>query len=205
MQTIFFCSWGFTVSMSYLDFCYHVSIFSEITHFNWFVWIRCRKILTRRDREGESATKMSEHKDRNQNCSAVTSGPACVTATEENGHISADDTLKNGVTPENNIPSSNSNTQQSVQSNRVNSPNSSRPSVNHRSGSPNSYSGSNAHSRGGSPQTGSSGGQSGNSPPNHQHVVHVHVNPGETFSVRLGDQIQHIQGRFCVHCLIGIT
>ncbi|XP_046573068.1 LOW QUALITY PROTEIN: fibronectin type-III domain-containing protein 3A-like [Haliotis rubra] len=152
------------------------------------------KILTRRDREGERATKMSEHKDRNQNCSSVTSGPACVTATEENGHLSADDTLKNGVTPENNIPSSNSNTQQSVQSNRVNSPNSSRPSVNHRSGSPNSYSGSNAHSRGGSPQTGSSGGQSGNSPPNHQHVVHVHVNPGETFSVRLGDQIQHIQG-----------
>ncbi|XP_013401480.1 trithorax group protein osa-like [Lingula anatina] len=27
-----------------------------------------------------------------------------------------------------------------------------------------------------------------------QHVVHVHVNPGETFSVRVGDQIQHIQG-----------
>ena len=28
-----------------------------------------------------------------------------------------------------------------------------------------------------------------------QHVVHVHVNPGEVFSVRLDDQIQHIEGR----------
>ncbi|XP_074657829.1 fibronectin type-III domain-containing protein 3A-like isoform X1 [Tubulanus polymorphus] len=27
-----------------------------------------------------------------------------------------------------------------------------------------------------------------------EHVVHVHVNPGETFSVRVRDQIQHIQG-----------
>ncbi|XP_021372749.1 fibronectin type-III domain-containing protein 3A-like isoform X2 [Mizuhopecten yessoensis] len=37
----------------------------------------------------------------------------------------------------------------------------------------------------------------GTSPPSHQHVVHVHVNSGETFSMRvgvLGDQFQHIQG-----------
>ncbi|XP_033760580.1 fibronectin type-III domain-containing protein 3A-like isoform X1 [Pecten maximus] len=37
----------------------------------------------------------------------------------------------------------------------------------------------------------------GTSPPNHQHVVHVHVNSGETFSMRvgvMGDQFQHIQG-----------
>jgi len=35
-----------------------------------------------------------------------------------------------------------------------------------------------------------------NSPPTSQgqHAVLVHVNPGETFSVRVGDQIQHIQG-----------
>ena len=36
----------------------------------------------------------------------------------------------------------------------------------------------------------SSGGQTG-----HQHVVHVHINPGETFSVRVGDQLQNIQGK----------
>ncbi|CAG5117973.1 unnamed protein product, partial [Candidula unifasciata] len=51
-------------------------------------------------------------------------------------------------------------------------------------------------------QSGGSGAQSpgenpgerrGSSPTGSQHVVHVHVNPGETFSVRLGDQIQHIQ------------
>ncbi|KAI8772465.1 fibronectin type-III domain-containing protein 3a isoform X4 [Biomphalaria glabrata] len=51
--------------------------------------------------------------------------------------------------------------------------------------------GSGTHSRGDSP--GEGGG--GSSPPSGQHVVHVHVNPGETFSVRLGDQIQHIQGK----------
>ena len=41
-----------------------------------------------------------------------------------------------------------------------------------------------------SPNT-SSGGHAG-----HQHVVHVHINPGETFSVRVGDQLQNIQGKF---------
>lgn len=29
---------------------------------------------------------------------------------------------------------------------------------------------------------------------NNEHVVHVHVNPGEMFSVRVGDQMQHIRG-----------
>ncbi|GFO48899.1 trithorax group protein osa-like [Plakobranchus ocellatus] len=52
--------------------------------------------------------------------------------------------------------------------------------------------GSGPHSRGESPGEGvGSGG--GSSPTSGQHVVHVHVNPGETFSVRLGDQMQHIQ------------
>ncbi|CAG5129288.1 unnamed protein product, partial [Candidula unifasciata] len=48
--------------------------------------------------------------------------------------------------------------------------------------------GSGTHSRGDSPGEGD-----GPPPIGGQHVVHVHVNPGETFSVRLGDQIQHIQ------------
>lgn len=29
-----------------------------------------------------------------------------------------------------------------------------------------------------------------------QHVVHVHINPGETFTVQVGDQFQHIPGYF---------
>ena len=61
---------------------------------------------------------------------------------------------------------------------------------NHRAHSPHRYSPNGPHSRGNSPHNGSS------AAPNQQHVVHVHINPGETFSVRVGDQIQHIQGRF---------
>ncbi|GFR67239.1 trithorax group protein osa-like [Elysia marginata] len=60
---------------------------------------------------------------------------------------------------------------------------------------PGSYPSSSAGSRGDSPGEGGSGG--GSSPTGGgQHVVHVHVNPGETFSVRLGDQMQHIQGEY---------
>ena len=51
--------------------------------------------------------------------------------------------------------------------------------------------GSGTHSRGDSPGDGGGSPTSGG-----QHVVHVHVNPGETFSVRLGDQMQHIQGEY---------
>ena len=43
-------------------------------------------------------------------------------------------------------------------------------------------------SRDGSPQ----GSAASGSP----HVVHVHINPGEMFSVRMGDQMQHIQGKY---------
>ncbi|KAK3095390.1 hypothetical protein FSP39_014126 [Pinctada imbricata] len=77
---------------------------------------------------------------------------------------------------------------------------------NHQGHSPNRYSPSDSGSppsstqhvpqlspRGCSPQNGGSLPNS-QSPPNQQHVVHVHVQPGETFSVRVGDQIQHIQG-----------
>lgn len=48
--------------------------------------------------------------------------------------------------------------------------------------------------------------QGQHSPPNHQHVVHVHVQPGETFSVRVGDQIQHIQGKdiFFLHFVLPV-
>lgn len=62
--------------------------------------------------------------------------------------------------------------------------------------SPNCYSPNHPHSsRGNSPnsQQGSPHSQP-QQPTPQQHVVHVHVNPGETFSVRVGDQIQHIQG-----------
>lgn len=45
-----------------------------------------------------------------------------------------------------------------------------------------------AHSSGSSPY------DSGNSSTMHQYVVNVHVGPGETFSVRVGDEVQLIQG-----------
>lgn len=48
-------------------------------------------------------------------------------------------------------------------------------------------------SRGDSPHRGS--------PQAPQHVVHVVVNPGETFSVRIGEQIQHIQGKLIDQCI----
>lgn len=60
------------------------------------------------------------------------------------------------------------------------------------------------HSDNSSPTTHSPQGEANSPSPNtssgahggHQHVVHVHVNPGETFSVRVGDQLQNIQGKF---------
>ena len=77
---------------------------------------------------------------------------------------------------------------------RVSSPNTNTtnlhrpPSSNHRGHSPHRYSPNAPHSRGNSPHN-------HNTPAGQQHVVLVHVNPGETFSVRVGDQIQHIQGK----------
>ncbi|XP_060598163.1 putative uncharacterized protein DDB_G0285119 isoform X2 [Ruditapes philippinarum] len=43
------------------------------------------------------------------------------------------------------------------------------------------------------PTTGAA--NNGNQGTGHQHVVHVHISPGETFTVRVDDQLQHIQGR----------
>ncbi|XP_041356067.1 fibronectin type-III domain-containing protein 3A-like [Gigantopelta aegis] len=137
---------------------------------------------------------MAENKDANQNCNHG-NGVPCVT--QENGHLSCDESvIKNGISSEDTITDAApaATPPQSVQSNRVNSPtNVSRPHVNHRTGSPTNYTGSTAHTTSAREEASSPMG-SQNSPPNHQHVVHVHVNPGETFSVRLGDQIQHIQG-----------
>lgn len=144
----------------------------------------------------------------NQNCSEA----------KTNGHISPIESLKNGIDSE---TSSNSDTPvvpNGAGSSITFSP---APAINHQPVSPevdpsaplcNSH--LHNHDQGSSPnritspqhlsrcesphdqQTNSS------SPPNHQHVVHVHVNPGETFSVRVGDQIQHIQGRsFMKHSL----
>ena len=61
---------------------------------------------------------------------------------------------------------------------------------------------SSPHSDTSSPSTHSPQGETNSPSPNasngghtgHQHVVHVHINPGETFSVRVGDQLQNIQG-----------
>lgn len=64
---------------------------------------------------------------------------------------------------------------------------------NHGSSSPNCYSPNHPHSRGSSPNSSQQG--SPQAQPAQQHVVLVHVNPGETFSVRVGNDIQHIQGQ----------
>lgn len=64
--------------------------------------------------------------------------------------------------------------------------------ITNQSTSPNSFSPNSKPSpRGSSPQNCSNH----NSAANHQHVVHVHISQGESFSVRVGEQIQRIQGK----------
>ena len=71
-----------------------------------------------------------------------------------------------------------------------------RPTSNHRGHSPHRYSPNTPHSRGNSPHNQStSAAGPGASPQQQQHVVHVVVNPGETFTVCIGDQTQHIPGK----------
>lgn len=50
----------------------------------------------------------------------------------------------------------------------------------------------------GTHSSGSSPYDNGASPAPQQYVVNVHVNPGETFSVRVGDEVQLIQGNLAV-------
>ena len=71
-----------------------------------------------------------------------------------------------------------------------------QPTGNHRGHSPHRYSPNTPHSRGNSPQNQGASSQNQQNP---QHIVLVHVNPGETFSVRVGEQIQHIQGELIVY------
>jgi len=63
--------------------------------------------------------------------------------------------------------------------------------------SPHIHSPAGSHSSGSSPHDNGGGGvpqAGGMSGGSQQYVVNVHVNPGETFSVRVGDQVQLIQG-----------
>ena len=140
----------------------------------------------------------------NQNCSEA----------KTNGHISSIESLKNTLDSENTC-SSNSDTTIVQNGTDASISFSTSPAINHQSTSSevdsspphcNSNSHPHNHDQGTSPSRITppiqlSRGESpheqptnSSSPPNHQHVVHVHVNPGETFSVRVGDQIQHIQG-----------
>lgn len=126
---------------------------------------------------------------------------------EENGHSSpSEDLIKNGLGSEvSSLASSPSTPPQSVlpsQPTTVSSPGRVSRTRGSQRSSPNSgYGGGRGdspHNVGGvGPQNPGVGGQVPTS--NSQHVVHVHVNPGETFSVRLGDQIQHIQGKALSH------
>ena len=64
--------------------------------------------------------------------------------------------------------------------------------------SPNSNNNNHTHlsPRGNSPNNNTANSSGANSPPSHQHVVHVHINAGESFSVRVGEQVQQIPGKF---------
>ena len=140
-----------------------------------------------------------------QTSSATTNGDMT-----QNGHLSpGETTISNGVTHEQITVTSNLSyvPPTSAQNHqRVHSPsNLNQPSPNHRGHSPNRFSPNTHSSRGNSPQHPST-----TTTTNQQHVVHVHVDPGETFSVRVGDQIQHIQGKYYHgYCLsisvVGVT
>lgn len=138
-----------------------------------------------------------------------------------NGHLCPNEAMTNGVTTDQSSQGSQSPVQgytspdvTTENHNGVRKPHSSanslpEPSTNHNaaagvmsspSTSPNCYSPHTTNSvsphSGGSPHSNPGGCGPGGSPPHgQQHVVHVHVNPGETFSVRVGDQFQHIQGK----------
>lgn len=134
--------------------------------------------------------------------SATDSQPSTMNGTSqqcENGHASPSEVSINGATGSHGnshtvLPPGAHGAQGPVNHHgRSGSPHASRPLRSNASShhhSPRRYSPNptgSASSRGNSPNNQNSSGQQ-------QHVVHVHVNPGETFSVRVGDQIQHIQG-----------
>ena len=100
----------------------------------------------------------------------------------QNGHLSPTEGITNGTGSEGSSPSPGQGAMPaSVQSFQ-------RPSSNHGHSppAPGSYQASPAS------RTDSPGEQP--TPTGTQHVVHVHVNPGETFTVRVGEQIQVIRG-----------
>ena len=77
-----------------------------------------------------------------------------------------------------------------------------RPVSNHRGHSPHRYSPNTPHSRGNSPHNQSTSAAGPGASPQQQHVVHVVVNPGETFTVCIGDQTQHIPGKSHVNFIL---
>ncbi|KAK6195777.1 hypothetical protein SNE40_001134 [Patella caerulea] len=131
---------------------------------------------------------MSDTKDRNSNCSSQ------IQQSESNGFETSEDALplKNGK--------GQSQGQDNTNSVQVTLTNGTSLQQNGNVGNetpPSLQSSTNHTPNGNSAQIGANitdTGQPNNSASTNQHVVHVHVNPGETFSVRLGDQIQHIQG-----------
>ncbi|KAL3846897.1 hypothetical protein ACJMK2_017849 [Sinanodonta woodiana] len=78
-------------------------------------------------------------------------------------------------------------------------------SPHHFTNSPNAHHSPGHGSSGGATSPGHSSPPASSSTVGHgqQHVVHVHINPGETFSVRVGDQLQHIQGNVKKKYLFG--
>lgn len=134
----------------------------------------------------------------NANISEVSKTGICAEV-KQNGHLSSDDSLS----PEMEIVE---NGEVDVSASGAAAATNSPPSIvtchsitttngpaTNQSASPNSFSPNSKPPRGSSPQNCSN---HNNSAANQQHVVHVHISQGETFSVRVGEQIQRIQGRF---------
>lgn len=195
---------------------HEISLPLKFGKLTWF----CRKILKRSDSQQHSMAdsgKSSTNTTTNTSCNTGSTSPTTLPVNgnnmspekevEENGHASSseDPPIKNGLGSEvSSLASSPSTPPQSAlpqQPARVNSPGRLSRSRGNQRASPSSLnynSGGGGGGGGDSPIT--SGGPGLQNPSSasssgSQHVVHVHVNPGETFSVRLGDQIQHIQGK----------
>lgn len=168
----------------------------------------CRRLLRRMERiedvmEKETVSDTQETEgNTNQNntnntnvISEVSKNGIC-SDVKENGHISSDDSLSPEVEI---VENGEVDVAASGAAAAANSPPSiatchsitNNGPVTNQSTSPNSFSPNSKPPRGSSPQNCSNH----NSAANQQHVVHVHISQGETFSVRVGEQIQRIQGK----------
>eukprot|EP00105_Crassostrea_gigas_P017957 XP_011435920.1 PREDICTED: fibronectin type-III domain-containing protein 3A isoform X3 [Crassostrea gigas] len=143
----------------------------------------------------ETEGNTNQNNTNNTNVISEVSKNGICSEVKENGHISSDDSLSPEVEI---VENGEVDVAASGAAAAANSPPSivtchsitNNGPVTNQSTSPNSFSPNSKPPRGSSPQNCSNH----NSAANQQHVVHVHISQGETFSVRVGEQIQRIQG-----------